>query len=128
MCLIQGRSTFLSKGPYLLFKNFRGPKFSIMAALTDYKKQFEKSWFISNSNIDVILGISCYACYRLAQKILFCPFLLKYFATIANFSLLVAVINAKFKMKAEYHSTCKAMAFRRPRQSAQKYERVITCV
>ena len=38
----QGRPTFLSEGPYLLFKNFRGPKFSTMAALTDYKNNLKK--------------------------------------------------------------------------------------
>ena len=41
MCIIQGRPSFLSKGPYLLFKNFRGPKFSIMAASTDYKNHLK---------------------------------------------------------------------------------------
>ena len=37
----QGRPTFLSNGPYLLFKNFCGPKFSTMATLSDYKNNLK---------------------------------------------------------------------------------------
>ena len=32
-----GRPVFLSIVPYLLFKNFRGPKFSMIATLSDFK-------------------------------------------------------------------------------------------
>ena len=45
MCALrQGRPTFLSNGPYLLFKNFRQPKFSSMATSSDYKNNLKNHY------------------------------------------------------------------------------------